>query len=119
MRVAEGARRLLRGLSRMHNEKEIAMKAMLMIVAAACTLAAGGVNAQSGADVVKAKGCLNCHELDKKKVGPAYKDVAAKYKGDKNAEGNLVAKLKEGKTHPKVAASDAELKAAVGYVLAQ
>jgi cytochrome c len=119
MRAAGGAVMLLRGLARMHNEKEIAMKAMLMVVAAAGTLIAGGVNAQSGADVVKAKGCLGCHEIAKKKVGPAYKDVAAKYKGDKNAEGSLVAKLKEGKGHPKVAASDAELKAAIGYVLAQ
>jgi len=119
MRAAGGAVTLLRGLARMHNEKEIAMKAMLMVVAAAGTLIAGGVNAQSGADVVKAKGCLGCHEVAKKKVGPAYKDVAAKYKGDKNAEGSLVAKLKEGKGHPKVAASDAELKAAIGYVLAQ
>ena len=119
MRAAGGAVMLLRGLARMHNIKEIAMKALLMVVAAAGTLIAGGVNAQSGADVVKAKGCLGCHEVAKKKVGPAYKDVAAKYKGDKNAEGSLVAKLKEGKGHPKVAASDAELKAAIGYVLAQ
>jgi len=119
MRAAGGAVMLLRGLARMHNEKEIAMKAMLMVVAAAGTLIAGGVNAQSGADVVKAKGCLGCHEVAKKKVGPAYKDVAAKYKDDKNAEGSLIAKLKEGKGHPKVAASDAELKAAIGYVLAQ
>ena len=95
------------------------MKAMLMVVAAVGALVAGGANAQSGADVAKAKGCLGCHEIAKKKVGPAYKDVAAKYKGDKNAEGSLVAKLKEGKGHPKVAASDAELKAAIGYVLAQ
>ena len=94
------------------------MKAMLMLVAAAGTLIAGGVNAQSGADVVKAKGCLGCHEIAKKKVGPAFKDIAAKNKGDKDAEGKLIAKLKEGKGHPKVAASDAELKAAVGYVLA-
>jgi cytochrome c len=95
------------------------MKAMLMVVAAAGTLIAGGVNAQSGADVLKAKGCLGCHDMAKKKVGPAYKDVAAKYKGDASAEGKLIAKIKEGKTHPKVAASDAELKAAVSYVLAQ
>lgn len=95
------------------------MKALLMVVAAAGTLIAGSVYAQSGADVVKAKGCLGCHDIAKKKVGPAYKDVAAKYKGDANAEGNLIAKIKEHKTHPKVAASDAELKAAIGYVLAQ
>ena len=68
--------------------------------------------------MLNAKGCLGCHEFDKKKVGPAYKDVAAKYKGNKDAEGMLVGKLKEGKTHPKVTASDAELKAAVKHVLA-
>jgi cytochrome c551/c552 len=55
--------------------------------------------------------------LDKKKVGPSYKDVAAKYKDKQGAEGELVAKIKEGKGHPKVAASDAELKAAVRHVL--
>lgn len=93
------------------------MKAILLVLAAAGVLAAGLGYAQSGADVLKAKGCLNCHEMDKKKVGPAYKEVAAKYKGDKGAEGKLVAKLKEGKTHPAVSASDAELKAAVQHVL--
>jgi cytochrome c len=82
-------------------------------------IAAGVVFAQSGADVVKAKGCLTCHTVDQKKVGPSYKDVAAKYKGDANAGGMLAAKLKEGKAHPKIAATDAELKAAVDYVLSQ
>jgi cytochrome c len=84
---------------------------------AAAALAAGSGFAQSGADVLKAKGCLNCHEMDKKKVGPAYRDVAAKYKDKKGAEGELVAKLKEGKGHLKIEASDAELKAAVQHVL--
>ena len=93
------------------------MKAMLLAMAAAGALVAGAVNAQSGADVARAKGCLGCHDLDKKKVGPAFKDVAAKYKGDKKAEASLVAKLKEGKGHLKIAASDAELKAAVRYAL--
>ena len=95
------------------------MKAMLVVLAAVGALAAGvGVGfAQSGADVVKAKGCLNCHEVDKKKVGPSLKDVAAKYKGNKEAEGKLVEKLKEGKGHAKAAASDAEIKQAVEYML--
>ena len=44
------------------------------------------MRAQSGADVVKTKGCLACHATDQKKVGPSYKDVAAKYSGDKAAE---------------------------------
>ncbi|OGA52000.1 MAG: hypothetical protein A3F74_23525 [Betaproteobacteria bacterium RIFCSPLOWO2_12_FULL_62_58] len=93
------------------------MRAILLVLAAAAVLAAGVVYAQSGADVVKAKGCLNCHKMDKKKVGSAFKDIAAKYKGDKDAEGKLVEKLKEGKGHAKAAASDAEIKAAVQYVL--
>jgi cytochrome c len=93
------------------------MRAGLLILAVAGTLAAGAAQAQSGADVAKAKGCLNCHDVEKKKMGPAFKDVAAKHKGDPNAEGALVAKLKSGKGHPKVAASDAELKAAVGFAL--
>ena len=59
------------------------MKAILVVVAAAGILASAVGYAQSGADVAKAKGCLNCHEMDKKKVGPSLKDIAAKYKGDK------------------------------------
>ena len=94
------------------------MRATVMIFAAAALAAGAGIAyAQSGEEVLKAKGCLNCHENDKKKVGPAYKDVAAKYKTDKSAEAMLVDKIKEGKTHPKVAATDTELKTAVAYVL--
>lgn len=74
--------------------------------------------AQSGADLLKAKGCLGCHDADKKKVGPSFKDIAAKHKGDKAAVGPIVAKMKEGKGHPKSAASEADLKAAVEQVLA-
>lgn len=94
------------------------MKRALLFVAAAVASASGieaGL-AQSGADVVKSK-CAACHDAEKKKVGPALKDIAAKYKGDKNAEAGMVAKMKEGKGHPKVAASDDELKAAVKQVL--
>ncbi len=93
------------------------MRAMLVMVATAGALAAGAGFAQSGAELLKSKGCLGCHEADKKKVGPSFKDVAAKYRGDKGADGKLVEKLKEGKGHPKAAATDAELKAAVGHVL--
>ena len=94
------------------------MKAAALVMAAAFALAASSSLAQSGAEVLKSKGCLNCHEMDKKKVGPAYNDVAAKYRGNNSAESDLVAKIKEGKGHPKIAASDAELKAAVQHVLA-
>jgi cytochrome c len=86
-----------------------------VILAVAMTLAAGTAFAQSGPDVLKAKGCLNCHEVDKKKVGPSFKDIAAKRKGQETA---IIAKMKEGKGHPKISASDAELKAAVDHVMA-
>jgi cytochrome c len=90
---------------------------MLAMVAIAGALAAGFGFAQSGAGVVKEKGCLNCHEVDKKKVGPSFKDIAAKYKGDAKAAGMLATKLKDGKGHLKAEASDAEIKAAVQHVL--
>ena len=89
------------------------MRSMLVILATAGAFAAGAGFAQSGPEVLKAKGCGNCHEADKKKVGPSYKDIAAKGKDAKA----LVAQLKEGKGHPKIAASDAELNAAVGHIL--
>lgn len=93
------------------------MRTLLVVFAAAGALAAGVGFAQSGPDVLKSKGCLGCHDMNTKKVGPAYKDVAAKYKGDKGAAAMLVEKIKDGKGHPKIAATDAELKAAVGTVL--
>lgn len=93
------------------------MRAVLAVLAATGALAAGFGFAQSGADVVKTKGCMNCHEADKKKVGPSFKDIAVKYKGDKGAAASLAAKLKDGKGHAKAAASDAEIKAAVQHVL--
>jgi cytochrome c553/cytochrome b subunit of formate dehydrogenase len=80
--------------------------------------AAAGAGAQSGEALLQSKGCLGCHAIDSQKVGPALKDVAAKYKNDKKAEAKLVAVLKEGKGHPvKAEATDAELKAMVGFVL--
>lgn len=94
------------------------MKTMLLVLAAAGSMVmAGAANAQAGADLAKSKGCLGCHAVAEKKVGPSYKDVAAKYKGNKNAEATLVAKLKDGKGHMKIAASDAELKTLVQWAL--
>ena len=97
------------------------MKSMVLAVVAMAGLVAGSVaNAQSGADLAKAKNCMGCHDIDKKKVGPAFKDIAAKYKDNKEAEAKLVGELKDGKGHPvKVAATDAELKALVQFVLSQ
>lgn len=94
------------------------MKLSLFAIGLAAALAAGTASAQSGADLFKAKGCANCHDMTAKKVGPSVQDVAAKAKGNKGAEEQMVAKLKDGKGHMKVAASDAELKSMVGFMLA-
>lgn len=89
------------------------MKTMMAACLAAGVLAAGVAQAQSGADLLKSKGCLGCHAFDKKKVGPAFKDVAGKYKGNADAIGALAGKMASGKGHPKVKASEAEAKAAI------
>jgi cytochrome c len=95
------------------------MKSLLIAVAAAGSLmVAGAAAAQSGADLVNTKGCGTCHAADAKKVGPSWKDVAAKNKDNKGASDKIVAMLKEGKGHPKIAASDAELKTLTTFALA-
>ena len=66
-----------------------------------------------GQDVLRAKGCVNCHDADKRKVGPSLRDIGAKYTGDRSRAAQIVAGMKEGKGHPKVAGTDAELEAAV------
>jgi len=47
-------------------------------------------------ELAKARNCLACHSVNTKIVGPAYKDVAAKYAGQKDAEDKLVAKVLKG-----------------------
>lgn len=95
------------------------MKSMLVALVAAGSLVAGGAAlAQSGADLANSKGCGTCHAADAKKVGPSWKDIAAKNKDNKDASAKFVTMLKEGKGHPKVAGSDAELKALAGFALA-
>lgn len=73
------------------------MKARLLSISAAAVLMFG-VAGQASADLELAKksGCLACHSVDKKVVGPAWKDVAAKYKGDASAKASLIDKVKKG-----------------------
>ena len=91
------------------------MKAVLGILAVAGALVTGAALAQS--DVLKAKACMNCHAVDTKKAGPSFKEIAAKNKDTKDAQASMVAKLKSGKGHMKVNASDAELNDAVSQIL--
>jgi cytochrome c len=94
------------------------MKSMLIVLAAAGgLLVSATAQAATGEEVFKAKKCDTCHAADTKKMGPSLKDIAAKYKDNKGAADGIVAKLKEGKGHPKAAATDDELKQAVTYAL--
>ena len=70
------------------------MKAIATFLAAAC-LALAGV-AQANEKLAQASGCTACHSVDKKLIGPAYKDVAAKYRASKGAEADLIMKVKAG-----------------------
>jgi len=58
--------------------------------------AAAAAPAFANADLAQKKNCLACHQVDKKLVGPAYKDVAAKYAGDKEAANKLAQKIMKG-----------------------
>ncbi|MBK6652518.1 c-type cytochrome [Zoogloea sp.] len=103
------------------------MKKLVAVAAIAGLMGSTAVFADAGADLAKAKNCLACHAVDKKLVGPAYKDVAAKYKGDKTAEAKLAEKVVKGGVGawgqipmpPNPQVSAAEAKTLVSWVLAQ
>ena len=73
------------------------MKKTLAVSAALAAMGfAAGAQAQDASKLAQDKGCLACHQTDKKVVGPSYKEVAAKYRSDKAALGKLVKKVREG-----------------------
>ncbi|MBU7574678.1 MAG: c-type cytochrome [Hydrogenophaga sp.] len=69
------------------------MKRALLIMAAMTTLAAPAIADEA---LAKSKNCMACHAVDKKLVGPSYKDVAKKYAGDAKAVDALAAKIVKG-----------------------
>lgn len=95
------------------------MKSLAMAALASIAMigTVGVANAQE--DKAKADGCLNCHDVNTKKIGPAFKDVAAKYKGQADAEAKLVDKITSGSGHPKTKASADDAKGIVKWVLSQ
>lgn len=69
------------------------MKRAVFVLAAAVTAASPALADEA---LAKAKNCLACHAVDKKLVGPSYKDVAAKYAKDKGSVDLLAAKIMKG-----------------------
>ena len=101
------------------------MKTLATCLFVSAGLLASAVNALASEALAKKHNCLACHATDKKLVGPAYRDVAAKYKGDAGAEAKLVAKVKNGGVGawgqipmpPNASVPDADIKAMVKWVL--
>jgi cytochrome c len=69
---------------------------MMTAALAALLMMTGVASADDGLALAQKNACMSCHGVDKKIVGPAYKDVAKKYAGDKSAHDKLVAKVKAG-----------------------
>jgi cytochrome c len=99
------------------------MKSLAWVLgAAACALASRGYAQE---DLAKKHNCFACHAVDKKVVGPAYKDVAAKYRGDKTAPAKLFEKVKKGGAGvwgpvpmpPNSQVPDADIKKLVDWIL--
>ena len=97
----------------------------LVVLGIAGALAAAPAAASE--ELAKKHACFACHAVDKKLVGPSYKDVAAKYRGDKGAEAKLFDKVKKGGTGvwgqipmpPNAAVPDADVKALVKWIMSQ
>lgn len=66
------------------------------VFALGLTALAVSTNVFADLDLAKKSGCFACHSIEKKIVGPAWKDVAAKYKGDASARAALIEKVKKG-----------------------
>ena len=99
---------------------------MKIALIATTVLLALGVQASPVDDAMTKAGCMACHTKDKKLVGPAFKDIAAKYKGQ-DAVVKLVEKVRKGGSgtfgpipmapNPPEKINDADLKAAVELIL--
>jgi len=102
------------------------MKRLAIVLAAASILPAS-LPAQAQEELAKKHACFACHAVDKKLVGPAYKDVAAKYRDDPKAEAKLFEKVKKGgqgvwgqvPMPPNSQVPDADIHSLVKWILSQ
>jgi cytochrome c len=101
------------------------MKCTALVLGLAGAFAAAPAPANE--ELAKKHACFACHAVDKKLVGPSYKDVAAKYRADKGAEAKLFDKVRKGGTGawgqvpmpPNGHVPDADIKALVKWVMSQ
>jgi cytochrome c len=106
------------------------MRSFLTIVVTsliACSVQAQGLDAKKASELMTKAGCNACHQVEKKVLGPSYKDVAIKYKANPKASELLVKKVREGGVgvwaqipmppHTKEKISDDDLKQMVAWIL--
>ena len=107
-----------------HTTVIVAITGMLMLGASAAHAALDDAKAQ---DILKKGGCMSCHNVDKKIVGPAFKDVAAKRKGEPDALATLQKVVRGGSkgtygampmpANPETKISDADLHDVLDWIL--
>lgn len=102
---------------------------LMAVAVALCTSvsASAAIDAKTATGLLTKGGCNACHQQDKKVLGPAYKDVSAKYKGNAKATDLLIQKVRAGGSgvygpipmppNPKEKISDDDLKQLVGWIL--
>ena len=99
------------------------MKRLALAALAALSIVAAPALASE--ELAKKHACTACHAIDKKLVGPGYKEVAAKYRGNAKAEAMLIEKVKKGGVGtwgqvpmpPNAQVPDADVKTLVKWVL--
>ena len=102
------------------------MKTLNILLVASAALLSAGAQAATGEEIMTKSGCMACHKVDAKLVGPALKDVGKKYKGQ-DVLAKLMAQVRTGGSgvygpipmapNPADKISDADLKTAVQWVL--
>lgn len=99
----------------------------LLILSAGLLVSANAMADADGAALAKKSGCMTCHTIERKSVGPAFKDVAKKYKEDNEAAAKLALKVRSGGAGsfgstpmlatPKSSVSDEDIKTLVAWIL--
>ncbi|PKO87392.1 MAG: cytochrome C [Betaproteobacteria bacterium HGW-Betaproteobacteria-10] len=107
--------------------KKLTTNWLSLLAAITFSATAPAAHAADGEAIVKKARCVACHAIDVKRVGPSYKEIAAKYRGDAGAPDRLFAKVRAGGSgnwgqvpmlpHPADKIGDDDLKAAVNWVL--
>jgi len=100
------------------------MKRVLVALSVAAAMAVT-VTAQANEKLAQSSGCMTCHGVDKKVIGPSYKEIAQKYRADKGAQAALEKKVKSGgkgvwgetPMPPNAHVKDEDIKTVVAWIL--